>query len=78
MNCHEIPRLVYCRRREQMNIRKNVDYSKMYSALDAALIVNKREMEQYYRIGKAIFQRSEKRCCFRQTRTVRLSLLLTI
>lgn len=43
-----------------MNIRKNVDYSEMYEALDNLMARDLPQMEQYYEIGKAVCQRSEK------------------
>ena len=43
-----------------MNIRKNIDYSEMYAALDAAMKVNKEQMELYMQIGQAVCQRTEK------------------
>ena len=43
-----------------MNIRKNVDYSEMYAALDQTMAVRMLQMELYCEIGKAVCQRSEK------------------
>lgn len=43
-----------------MNIRKNIDYSEMYAALDAAMAADKDQMELYCEIGKAVSRRSEK------------------
>ena len=43
-----------------MNIRKNIDYSDMYAALDAAMSAEKQQMKLYCKIGKAVCQRSEK------------------
>ena len=43
-----------------MNIRKNIDYSAMYAALDTAVSKNLPQMELYCEIGKAICARAEK------------------
>lgn len=43
-----------------MNIRKNVDYSEMYSMLDALMGRQLPQMELYCAIGKAVCRRSEK------------------
>ena len=43
-----------------MNIRKNVDYSEMYEALDDLMAKGLPQMELYYEIGKAVCQRTEK------------------
>lgn len=43
-----------------MNIRKNIDYSDMYAALDAAMSAEKQQMKLYCKIGKAVGQRLEK------------------
>ena len=43
-----------------MNIRKNIDYSDMYTALDAAMSAEKQQMKLYCKIGKAVCQRREK------------------
>ena len=43
-----------------MNIRKNIDYSDMYAALDAAMSAEKQQMKLYCKIGKAVCQRREK------------------
>ena len=43
-----------------MNIRKNIDYSEMYAALDAAMAAGKEQMELYTLIGQAVCRRTEK------------------
>lgn len=43
-----------------MNIRKNIDYSEMYAALDAAMAADKEQMELYTLIGQAVCRRTEK------------------
>lgn len=43
-----------------MNIRKNIDYSDMYAALDAAMSAEKQQMKLYCKIGRAVSQRREK------------------
>ena len=43
-----------------MNIRKNVDYSEMYAALDQTMAVRMLQMELYCEIGKAVCQQREK------------------
>ena len=43
-----------------MNIRKNTDYSEMYTALDAAMAAGKKQMELYTQIGQAVCRRTEK------------------
>ncbi|MBQ8238032.1 MAG: hypothetical protein IJZ39_07795 [Oscillospiraceae bacterium] len=43
-----------------MNIRKNIDYSEMYAALDAAMATGKEQMELYTLIGQAVCRRTEK------------------
>lgn len=45
-----------------MNIRKEIDYSTMFAALDLAVSKNLPQMELYCEIGKAICLRTEKRC----------------
>lgn len=44
-----------------MNIRKNIDYTELYAAIDSAMeAAEKKQMEQYCEIGKAVSQRTEK------------------
>lgn len=43
-----------------MNIRKNIDYSDLYAALDAAMARELLQMELYCEIGKAVCRRTEK------------------
>ena len=43
-----------------MNLRKNIDYSEMYEALDKLMIQQLPQMELYCRIGKAVCMREEK------------------
>ena len=43
-----------------MNIRKNIDYSEMYEALDHLMAQELPQMELYCEIGKAVCQRTEK------------------
>ncbi len=43
-----------------MNIRKNIDYSQMYAALDTVMADRMPQMEVYCAIGKAVCQRTEK------------------
>ena len=43
-----------------MNVRKNIDYSDMYAALDAAMAAGKEQMELYTLIGQAVCLRTEK------------------
>ena len=43
-----------------MNIRKNIDYSEMYEALDMLMAKQLPQMELYYEIGKAVCRRTEK------------------
>lgn len=43
-----------------MNIRKNIDYSEMNAALDAAMAAGKKQMELYTLIGQAVCRRTEK------------------
>ena len=43
-----------------MNIRKNIDYTEMYAALDAAMAAEVEQMKLYIRIGQAVCQRTEK------------------
>ena len=43
-----------------MNIRKNIDYSEMYEALDRLMAQELPQMELYCEIGKAVCQRTEK------------------
>jgi len=43
-----------------MNIRKNIDYSEMYAALDQTMAVRMSQMELHCEIGKAVCQRCEK------------------
>lgn len=43
-----------------MNIRKNIDYTELYTALDAAMAAEAEQMELHTRIGQAVCQRTEK------------------
>ena len=43
-----------------MNIRKNIDYTEMYEALDELMSQQLSQMELYWEIGKAVCQRTEK------------------
>ena len=43
-----------------MNIRKNIDYSEMYEALDILMQKSLPQMELYCEIGKAVCRRTEK------------------
>ena len=43
-----------------MNIRKPVNYTDLYTQLETALCRNKKQMDQYAAIGKAVALRSEK------------------
>lgn len=43
-----------------MNIRKEIDYSTMFAALDLAISMNLPQMELYCEVGKAICARTEK------------------
>ena len=43
-----------------MNIRKNIDYSEMYEALDRLMAKEMPQMELYCEIGKTVCQRTEK------------------
>lgn len=43
-----------------MNIRKSIDYSEMYAALDRIMEAQMSQMELYCEIGKAVCQRREK------------------
>lgn len=43
-----------------MNIRKNIDYSEMYEALDNLMAKELHQMELYCEIGKAVCRRTEK------------------
>ncbi len=42
------------------NIRKNIDYSEMYTALDHAMAAEMEQMELYCAIGKTVSLRPEK------------------
>ena len=43
-----------------MNIRKKIDYTEMYAALDTAMAAETQQMELYIRIGQAVCLRTEK------------------
>lgn len=43
-----------------MNIRKNIDYTEMYAAIDTAMAAEVERMELYIRIGQAVCLRAEK------------------
>ena len=43
-----------------MNIRKNVDYSVMFSMLDTLMEANLPQMELYYEIGRTVSNQQEK------------------
>ena len=48
------------RKGEAMNIRKTVDYSTMFAALEAAMEADLPQMELYGEVGKIVCTRSEK------------------
>ena len=43
-----------------MNIRKNIDYTDLYEALDELIARQLPQMELYCEIGKAVCRRTEK------------------
>ena len=43
-----------------MNIRKNIDYTELYEALDGLMTRQLPQMELYCEIGKAVCRRTEK------------------
>ena len=43
-----------------MNVRKNIDYSTMFAALDAAIRTGTSQMERNYKLGRIVCTRSEK------------------
>lgn len=43
-----------------MNVRKNIDYSDMFAALDALMATNLPQMEMYHEIGRLVSDRREK------------------
>ena len=43
-----------------MNIRKNIDYTEMYEALDVLMAQQLPQMELYWEIGNAVCRRTEK------------------
>lgn len=43
-----------------MNVRKNIDYSTMFAALDAAMRTEMSQMERNYKLGRIVCTRSEK------------------
>ena len=43
-----------------MNIRKNIDYTEMYEALDELMSQQLSQMKLYWEIGKAVCRRTEK------------------
>lgn len=43
-----------------MNVRKSIDYSDMYDALDKLMSQQLPQMELYCEIGKAVYRRTEK------------------
>ena len=43
-----------------MNVRKNIDYSKMYERLDLLMAKEQPQMDLYCGIGKVVCQRTEK------------------
>ena len=43
-----------------MNIRKNIDYTDLYEALDELIARQLPQMELYCEIGKAVSRRTEK------------------
>ena len=43
-----------------MNIRKNIDYTDLYEALDGLMARQLPQMELYCEIGKAVCRRTEK------------------
>lgn len=47
-------------RGKTVNIRKNIDYSEMYEALDILMQKNLSQMKLYCEIGKAVCRRTEK------------------
>ena len=45
---------------ETMNVRKNIDYSEMYEAIDKLMTQQLPQMKRYCEIGKAVCRRTEK------------------
>ena len=43
-----------------MNIRKNIDYSDMFTAMDAAVDVGLSQMKLYCELGRLVCERAEK------------------
>ena len=43
-----------------MNVRKNIDYNAMFSALDVLMATDMPQMELYYEIGRLVSGRQEK------------------
>ena len=43
-----------------MNVRKNIDYSTMFAALDAAIRTETSQVERNYKLGRIVCTRSEK------------------
>ena len=43
-----------------MNIRKNIDYSDMFTAMDAAVDVGLSQMKLYCELGRLVCERPEK------------------
>ena len=43
-----------------MNIRKNIDYSDMFAALDTFMAANLPQVEMYHEIGRLVSDRQEK------------------
>ena len=43
-----------------MNVRKNIDYSRMYAAIDDVMAQNLPQMQLYCSIGKIVCTRIEK------------------
>ena len=51
---------------EAMNIRKNVDYSAMFAALDAAMQSGLQQIELYCELGRLVSNRPEKGAAVRR------------
>ena len=43
-----------------MNVRKNIDYSDMFAALDTLMAANLPQVEMYHEIGRLVSDRQEK------------------
>jgi len=63
-----------------MNIRKNIDYSELYTKIDQSIVANLSQTELYLTLGRLVSNRPERGAAVMAPPTIliRLAFLLTI